>query len=51
MRNEVIDTHYQNVVNVYNSDSLFFLKSSYEEWVINSLKFFLRLNYIPYQYV
>lgn len=40
MSNQVIDTHYQNVVNVYNSDYLFFLKYSYEEWVINSLKKF-----------
>ena len=38
MSNQLIDTHYQNVVNVYNSDCLFFLKSSYEEWIINSLK-------------
>jgi len=39
--NKVIDIHYQNAVNVYNSDCLFFLKSSYEEWVINYLiKFF-----------
>jgi hypothetical protein len=34
---KVIDIHYQNVVNVYNADCLFFLKSSYEEWLMNYL--------------
>jgi 2-polyprenyl-3-methyl-5-hydroxy-6-metoxy-1,4-benzoquinol methylase len=32
-----IDIHYQNVVNVYNDDFLFFLKPYYEEWVMNYL--------------
>jgi len=35
---QVIDIHYQNVVNVYNASCLFFLQFSYEEWVMNCLK-------------
>ena len=34
---QVIDVHYKNAVNVYEDNCLFFLQSSYEEWVMNCL--------------
>lgn len=34
---QVIDIHYQNAVNVYEDNCLFFLQSSYEKWVMNCL--------------
>jgi len=35
--NQLIDIHYQNAVNVYEDNCLFFLQSSYEKWVMNCL--------------
>jgi ubiquinone/menaquinone biosynthesis C-methylase UbiE len=37
MSKEVIDIHYQNAVNVYENDCLFFLQPTYEEWVMKCL--------------
>jgi 2-polyprenyl-3-methyl-5-hydroxy-6-metoxy-1,4-benzoquinol methylase len=37
-RRQVIDLHYQNAVNVYEEDSLFFLQSSYEQWIMTCLE-------------
>ena len=35
---KLIDIHYQHAVHVYQDNRLFFLQSSYEEWVIKYLK-------------